>query len=131
MKIPYDMKNTLSILGLPTLRKHQLRPIQDILLRRDTFVIAPTGAGKSAIFQAMELSHRTNPLSDDGPSAASASQGHPRRTPGQRQPKTTSIHSLPPNRWRDFYFLYHTRTTSVILSQGSYEGQSSLAGSRR
>lgn len=55
MKIPYDIKNTLSILGLPTLRKHQLRPIQDILLRRDTFVIAPTGAGKSAIFQVPAL----------------------------------------------------------------------------
>ena len=45
MKIPYDMKNTLSILGLPTLRKHQLRPIQDILLRRDTLSLPPPEPG--------------------------------------------------------------------------------------
>ena len=55
MKISYDMQKALSVLGLPKLRKHQVDPIKDILSGRDTFVIAPTGSGKSAIFQVPAL----------------------------------------------------------------------------
>lgn len=55
MKIPYDIQKALSVLGLPKLRKHQVNPIKDILAGRDTFVIAPTGSGKSAIFQVPAL----------------------------------------------------------------------------
>ena len=55
MKISYDMQKALSVLGLPKLRKHQVDPIKDILAGRDTFVIAPTGSGKSAIFQVPAL----------------------------------------------------------------------------
>ena len=51
------MKTSLSIqyaqmqLGIVSLRKHQIKPIQSILDHRDTLVIAPTSSGKSAIYQ--------------------------------------------------------------------------------
>ena len=51
------MKTSLSIqyaqtqLGIVSLRKHQIEPIQSILNGHDTMVIAPTSAGKSAIYQ--------------------------------------------------------------------------------
>lgn len=38
-------------LHIDTLRKHQIQPIDSILDGRDTLVIAPTGSGKSAMFQ--------------------------------------------------------------------------------
>ena len=38
-------------LGIKKLRKHQIKPIQSILDGYDTMVIAPTSAGKSAIYQ--------------------------------------------------------------------------------
>ena len=38
-------------LGIKKLRKHQIKPIQSILNDYDTMVIAPTSAGKSAIYQ--------------------------------------------------------------------------------
>ena len=38
-------------LGIKKLRKHQIEPIQSILNGYDTMVIAPTSAGKSAIYQ--------------------------------------------------------------------------------
>ena len=38
-------------LGIKKLRKHQIKPIQSILNGYDTMVIAPTSAGKSAIYQ--------------------------------------------------------------------------------
>ena len=51
------MKTSLSIqyaqtqLGIVSLRKHQIEPIQSILNGHDTMVVAPTSAGKSAIYQ--------------------------------------------------------------------------------
>lgn len=56
MKINYDVRETMDILQLETLRKHQIQPIGSLLNRRDTLVIAPTGSGKSAIFQVPALS---------------------------------------------------------------------------
>ena len=38
-------------LGIKKLRKHQIKPIQSILNGYDTMVIAPTSAGKSAVYQ--------------------------------------------------------------------------------
>jgi len=38
-------------LGIKKLRKHQIKPIQSILDGYDTMVIAPTSAGKSAVYQ--------------------------------------------------------------------------------
>ena len=55
MKINYDEREAMDILQLDTLRKHQIQPINSILDRRDTLVIAPTGSGKSAIFQVPAL----------------------------------------------------------------------------
>lgn len=55
------MKTSLSIqyaqmqLGIVSLRKHQIKPIQSILDHRDTLVIAPTSSGKSAIYQIAAL----------------------------------------------------------------------------
>lgn len=51
MKINYDVREAMGALQLKTLRKHQIQPIHSILKERDTLVIAPTGSGKSAIFQ--------------------------------------------------------------------------------
>lgn len=51
MKINYDVREAMDILQLDTLRKHQIQPINSILNGRDTLDIAPTGSGKSAIFQ--------------------------------------------------------------------------------
>lgn len=56
VKINYDVRETMDILQLETLRKHQIQPIGSLLNRRDTLVIAPTGSGKSAIFQVPALS---------------------------------------------------------------------------
>ena len=55
MKINYDVREAMEALQLKTLRKHQIQPINSILDRRDTLVIAPTGSGKSAIFQVSAL----------------------------------------------------------------------------
>ena len=55
MKIDYDVREAMDALQLKTLRKHQIQPISSILDRRDTLVIAPTGSGKSAIFQVPAL----------------------------------------------------------------------------
>ena len=55
------MKTSLSIqyaqmqLGIVSLRKHQIKPIQSILDHRDPLVIAPTSSGKSAIYQIAAL----------------------------------------------------------------------------
>lgn len=55
MKINYDVREAMDILQLDTLRKHQIQPINSILNGRDTLAIAPTGSGKSAIFQVPAL----------------------------------------------------------------------------
>lgn len=55
MKVNYDLRNAMDKLGIKTLRKHQIQPIDNILDGQDTFVIAPTGSGKSAIFQCAAL----------------------------------------------------------------------------
>ena len=51
MKINHSIKSAMKQLKIETLRKHQIEPINSILDGQDTLVIAPTGSGKSAIFQ--------------------------------------------------------------------------------
>ena len=51
MKINHSIKSAMEHLNIDTLRKHQVQPINSILDGRDNLVIAPTGSGKSAIFQ--------------------------------------------------------------------------------
>lgn len=51
MKLKGNIKSAMEQLKIDTLRKHQIQPINSILDRQDTLVIAPTGSGKSAIFQ--------------------------------------------------------------------------------
>lgn len=55
MKLNYDLKHVMQKLGIETLRKHQIKPIHSILDGQDTLIIAPTGSGKSAIFQCATL----------------------------------------------------------------------------
>lgn len=51
MKIKKSVQTATENLGLTKLRKFQIEPINNILDHRDTLVIAPTSAGKSAIYQ--------------------------------------------------------------------------------
>lgn len=51
MDIKKDIKSAQKKLGIKKLRKHQVKPINSILDYQDTMVIAPTSAGKSAIYQ--------------------------------------------------------------------------------
>lgn len=51
MKLKGNIKSAMKQLKIETLRKHQIEPINSILDGQDTLVIAPTGSGKSAIFQ--------------------------------------------------------------------------------
>jgi RecQ family ATP-dependent DNA helicase len=51
MKPRDDVKDAMKILGIQTLRKHQIKPIHALLDRKDIFLVAPTSAGKSAILQ--------------------------------------------------------------------------------
>ena len=51
MDIRQDVKFAQEQLGIKNLRKHQIKPINSILDHNDTMAIAPTSAGKSAIFQ--------------------------------------------------------------------------------
>ncbi|SCJ74886.1 ATP-dependent DNA helicase recQ [uncultured Flavonifractor sp.] len=55
MKLKNDVKHAMEQLHISTLRKHQSKPIDSILDGHDTLVIAPTGSGKSAIFQVPAL----------------------------------------------------------------------------
>ena len=51
MKISKSVKNAMCQLSIDKLRKFQIEPINSILDKNDTLVIAPTSAGKSAIYQ--------------------------------------------------------------------------------
>ena len=51
MKPRDDVKDAMKILGIQTLRKHQIKPIHALLNGKDIFLVAPTSAGKSAILQ--------------------------------------------------------------------------------
>jgi len=51
MDIKKSIKNAQHQIGIETLRKHQVKPINSILNAQDTMVIAPTSSGKSAIYQ--------------------------------------------------------------------------------
>ena len=51
MDIRQDIKTARKQLGIEELGKHQVKPINNILAGNDTMVIAPTSAGKSAIYQ--------------------------------------------------------------------------------
>ena len=51
MKVSKKVQEAMKALRLDTLHKHQIRPINSVLDGHDTLVVAPTGSGKSAIFQ--------------------------------------------------------------------------------
>lgn len=51
MKINNSVKNAMCQLHIDKLRKFQIEPINSILDKKDTLVIAPTSAGKSTIYQ--------------------------------------------------------------------------------
>ena len=61
MKLKDNVKEAMKQLQIGTLRKHQIQPINCILGGQDTLVIAPTGSGKSAMFQIPALvMHQTH-----------------------------------------------------------------------
>ena len=61
MKLNRSIKSAMEQLQIGTLRKHQIQPINCILGGQDTLVIAPTGSGKSAMFQIPALvMHQTH-----------------------------------------------------------------------
>ena len=51
MRTSSTIQQAMVQLGIQKLRKHQIKPIQSILNGHDTMVIAPTSAGKSAVYQ--------------------------------------------------------------------------------
>ena len=55
MDIKRTIKDAQKRLGIEKLRKHQVKPISSILAGQNTMVIAPTSAGKSAIYQVPAL----------------------------------------------------------------------------
>lgn len=55
MKYSKSIGKAMEHLGIQTLRKHQMEPIRSIQKGTDTLVIAPTGAGKSVMFQVPAL----------------------------------------------------------------------------
>ena len=61
MKLKDNVKEAMKQLQIGTLRKHKIQPINCILGGQDTLVIAPTGSGKSAMFQIPALvMHQTH-----------------------------------------------------------------------
>ena len=57
MDVRKTIKTVLYQLHIDKLRKHQQKPINSILDGQDTLVIAPTGSGKSIIYQVPALVH--------------------------------------------------------------------------
>ena len=51
MKTSNVVKDAMRLLYIDKLRKYQIKPIDNILNGNDTMVVAPTSAGKSAIYQ--------------------------------------------------------------------------------
>ena len=50
-----SVKEAKEQLGIKKLKNHPIAPINSILEQNDTFVVAPTSAGKSAIYQISAL----------------------------------------------------------------------------
>lgn len=61
MDIKRDVKFACNKLAIKKLRKHQQKPINAILNEQDTLSIAPTSAGKSAIYQIPAILHPDKP----------------------------------------------------------------------
>ncbi len=55
MKTKQSIQEASTLLGITTLRKFQIKPINSILDGYDTMVIAPTSSGKSAIYQILAI----------------------------------------------------------------------------
>ncbi len=57
MKPNYEWKTAMNLLKIKHLRKGQIKPIQSLMDGNDTFTVAPTSFGKSAIYQIPALCH--------------------------------------------------------------------------
>ena len=60
MKFCYSCQSAMKQLGQKELQNHQIKPINHILNAEDALVIAPTGSGKSLIYQIPALVHNDN-----------------------------------------------------------------------
>ena len=88
-------------LHISTLRKHQIQPIDSILDGRDTLVIAPTGSGKSAMFQipalVMYQAHHSWTLVIEPTLSLMEDQVHALKDKGIDANQISSRHALPTN----------------------------------
>lgn len=57
MKLKKVVQQAMKQMKVDTLRKEQIKPIDSILEDKDTFVVAPTGSGKSLIYQLPAVIH--------------------------------------------------------------------------
>ena len=101
MKLKYDIKHAMAQLHIDTLRKHQIQPIDSILDGRDTLVIAPTGSGKSAMFQipalVMYQAHHSWTLVIEPTLSLMEDQVHALKDKGIDANQISSRHALPTN----------------------------------
>lgn len=98
MKLKNNVKHAMEQLHINILRKHQIKPIDNILDERDTLVIAPTGSGKSAIFQIpaliMHQKHRTWTLIIEPTLSLMEDQVHALKDKGIDANQISSRHAL-------------------------------------
>ena len=101
MKLKANVKYAMEQLHISTLRKHQIRPINCILEGQDTLVIAPTGSGKSAMFQipalVMYQAHHSWTLVIEPTLSLMEDQVHALKGKGIDTNQISSCHTIPTN----------------------------------